>query len=507
MSKRKASSEADRVIDTNLSFDDISVLINNRQSSQLKAAFENESLDWVDINLKSDDSLLMKASRTGDEDNVAILLEYGADISFESHYSGHTALSLACLHGHESIVKLLLKHRADPNTPQGYLPLIEASKIGSIAIVELLLGHGAKVDTMPYFSMDETDDYYDTGDNESQYRSGPNALMIACSKGYTDLAHVLLRSGANVGEILESSIDETQGFTALTFACQGYHWELVKQLIGQGADVNEKLCDYGLTPLMYACTEGNLDAVKMLLNLGADINQAEHGDDDSLAPTPLSAACLHGHIEVAKYILDHQDFTAALGVPQKAFIEACEHGDAELIALLRPRLGDLNDFITPQSRVSRFVTEERTLLTVACGSKRVKATQKLLELGATVSVNNDRGFMALASIWMGGPSAEALIALLVEHGADVNSVDNYGYTPLMRAANSYLPKTFDGFKALLDYGADVRAKTNQGRTVLDMLLEPDSHNNISRRNELIALCKQYEESNRRDRPLDDMLLK
>ena len=464
-------------------------------------------MDWVDINLKTDDSLLMKASMTGDEDNVAILLEYGADVSFESHYSGHTALSLACLQGHESIVKLLLKHKADPNTPQGHLPLVKACEIGSVAIVELLLSHGAKVDTLPYFSIDDTDDYYDTGDNESQYRSCPNALMTACSKGYKDLVHVLLSAGARVGESLDSSKDETVGFTALTFACRGYHWELVKHLVGLGADVNEKWRDYGLTPLMYACTEGNLDAVKMLLDLGADINKGEYYNDDPLAPTSLSSACLHGHIDVVKYILDHKDFFVSLGVLQKAFIEACEHVDPELIALLRPRLGDLNDLIVTQSRTSRFGTEERTLLTAACGSKRIKATQRLLELGASVSMNNDQGHKALTAIGMGDPSAEALITLLVEHGADVNSVDTYGRTPVMRAADSFLPKTFEGFKALLDYGADIRVKNMHGSTVLDILSQPDSHNIRSRRYELIALCKQYEESNRRDRVSDELLLK
>ena len=505
MSKRKASSEADRVNDNNLSYDDINALIYNRQSSQLRAAFEFKS--FHDVNFKNDDSLLMRACKIGDDENVMTLLEFGADLSFESHYSGHTALSLACLHGHESIVKLLLKHKADPNTPHGHLPLVKACEIGNIAIAQLLLAHGAKVDKMPYFIVNESDDDYDSDDNNEpgpQYRKGLNALMMACSKGYIDLVHVLIGSGAKLTGSFDSR-DETESFSPFTFACRGYHWELVKHLIGLGADVNEKRRDYGLTPLMFACTEGNLDAVKMLLSLGADISMPELGVEDPLAPTPLSSACLHGHIELVKYILDHKDFTANQSVLQKAFIEACEHGDPELIALLRPQVGDINDLITwdCQSR-----TEERTLLSFACSTCRVIAAQRLLALGAIVSVKGDRGYKALSMVRMGGPSATTLIALLVEHGADVNSVDQRGNTPLMTAAHLYhLPKSLAAFKALLNYGADVRAKNMQGQTVLDTLTMSLRISSPHRRFELIDLCKQYEESNRRDRPLDEMLLK
>ena len=500
MSKRKASSESDRLNDNNLSFDDVSVLVNNRQSPQLKAAFES---GFHDVNLKNDDSLLMKACKMGDEVSAMILFEYGADISFESHYSGNTALSLACLNGNESMVKLLINNKADPNSPHGHLPLVKACEIGNIAIVKLLLSHGAKVDTIPCFIIDKTDDDYDPDNHNEQYRYGPNALMIACGQGNIDLVHLLLGSGASLGETLESGRDV--GFSPLTFACRGYHWELVKQFIGLGADVNANWRDNVPTPLMYACTEGNLDAVKMLLDLGADINKGERYNFDPLAPTPLSSACLHGHIELVKYILAHKDFIAALGVLQKAFVEACEHGDPELIALLRPRVGEINDLVACQSETPHTV--ERTFLVVACWSRRVKAVQKLLELGASVSVNNDRGFKALSVLRRGGPSAATLITLLVEHGADVNSDDSYGNTPLMRAAETcYFTKySLELFKALLDYGADVRVKNKDRETVLDILSRWSSSSD--RRNELIALCKQYEESNRRDRVSDEILLK
>jgi ankyrin repeat protein len=56
-----------------------------------------------------------------------------------------------------------------------------------------------------------------------------------------------------------------------------------------------------------------------------------------------------------------------------------------------------------------------------------------------------------------------LITLLVEHGADVNARDNEGRTALMHAAE--LCRTWD-MQALLDAGADPTAQDKQGKTAL-----------------------------------------
>ena len=500
------SDEGSSFGDNNLLFDDIIGLINNRQCARLKSAFESKS--FQDINLKNDDSLLMRACKNGDEESVKILLAYGADVSFESHHSRHTALSLACFHGYESIVKILVDLKADPNLPGLELPLVQACKGGYLKIVELLLHNGAKVDQLPYFVEPAANEsyYYDSSDDGSGpgYYYGPNALMVACSTANIDIVQVLLSAGAKLDICLEDIMDDTKGFTALTFACRGYHWDLVKLLIGLGADVNDKYCIEGPTPLMYACIEGNLRAVEMLLDLGADINQVEHRNADPLAPTPLSVACLHGHIAVAKFILERKDFTVAPGVIQRAFIDTCEHGNAEIIALLRPRLGDLNDLIKCQARAS--IPQEFTLLSEACRLGRIKAAQKLLELGATVSVKGDQGHRALTAIGDSDPSAEALVTLLVEHGANVNSIDSEGNTPLMKLAELQHTQASTAFKTLLNYGADVSVKNKKGQTVLDIIKSYRS-SQWRRRDELEDLCKQYEECNRRDRVSDAVLLK
>ena len=129
-----------------MSFDYFSELINNRQSDQLKTCLENS---FKDVNLKNDDSLLMKACKVGDEECVKLLIAHGADVLFVSHYSDHTALSLACRFGNVSIVQFLLEHGAVIYPATGFLPLVEACEDGNIGVVELLLNSGARVDSKP----------------------------------------------------------------------------------------------------------------------------------------------------------------------------------------------------------------------------------------------------------------------------------------------------------------------------------------------------------------------
>lgn len=53
--------------------------------------------------------------------------------------------------------------------------------------------------------------------------------------------------------------------------------------------------------------------------------------------------------------------------------------------------------------------------------------------------------------------------MLVENGADTESKDIQGHTPLMRAASKRNPAIV---KLLLDNGADIESKDNKSRTTL-----------------------------------------
>jgi len=54
---------------------------------------------------------------------------------------------------------------------------------------------------------------------------------------------------------------------------------------------------------------------------------------------------------------------------------------------------------------------------------------------------------------------------LLEHGADVNAVQQAGYTPLLEAAQA---GELEILELLLQYGADPLARGEDGQTALDL---------------------------------------
>lgn len=88
---------------------------------------------------------LLVAAKKGDVKEVTSLLDKGVDVNAKTPY-GVTALLNAAGQGHVEVVKLLLKHNADPNakdTFYGQSPLSAAVGKGNVEMVTALLEAGA----------------------------------------------------------------------------------------------------------------------------------------------------------------------------------------------------------------------------------------------------------------------------------------------------------------------------------------------------------------------------
>ena len=474
-----------------VSFNDIMVMLNNNQGARMIEVIENKT--FQDINLKNDDSILMRASELGDVEAVRYLLDHGADITFESFYSGHSALSLACLHGHESIAKLLLDHNDHPDFPLSQRPLVMASRNGHIKVVELLLDNGADIDIDLAYAIDDSDERaaLDEYIPSTHYRSGPTALMTACMYGHIDLVRFLLQRGAKT-EPCKFSEDENEDMAPVTFASRAGHWDIVKLLLEHGLPLEGKRIYYDddvSTPLMYACAEGNLEVVKMLLDLGATINTTVGNFPyKKYCDSPLLSACLHGHAEVVKFILGHEKFVASDNNFDHALIEAYESGSPEVITLLQ-------SYISTHLNADLFQGPEflNRMLIEACKAGRAKAVKTLLAMGASVDATGSSGRTALMETCASERAAADLIPLLVEHGADVNKVDSSGNTPLMIACKTSATNALQVGKLLLKYGADVTVTNNAGRDVF-YLCEKGDKVESHRFWPFYRVCKEYKES-------------
>ena len=240
----------------------------------------------ADVNAKDNDgrTALMFAAEKGHTEIVQILLKKGADVNAEDEYGG-TALMIAAENGHTEIIKLLLEKGADVNAKDWYgkTALMYAAYYGHTETVQLLLEKGAKYDPL-----------YKTNDDFTY-------LMAFARGGFINYCQELLNKGADVNAKIESGWDI--GKTALMYAAENGHTEIVKLLLEKGAKYDPFYkTNGGFTYLMAFARCGLTNYCQELLNKGADVNaKIESGWD--IGKTALMYAAVNGHNEFVKLLL------------------------------------------------------------------------------------------------------------------------------------------------------------------------------------------------------------
>ena len=111
----------------------------------------------------------------------------------------------------------------------------------------------------------------------------------------------------------------------------------------------------------------------------------------------------------------------------------------------------------------------RALHLVASNGKRTADVEQMLANGADVNSKDKSGMTPLHIACFFGHIGT--VQVLIRYGADVNAVDDKGETPLHLAAEGGWPEVI---QLLLDEGADTKAKTNEGHTPLDVVEQRQS---------------------------------
>lgn len=377
-----------------------------------------------------------------------LLIAAGADVNAANDY-GVTPLGLACENGAGDMVTRLLEAAADPNVVRstGESPLMTCARTGDLAGVRALLVHGAEP-------------------NVAESWQSQTALMWAVGEGHTAVARTLVEHGADV------YARSAGGFTPLLIGAREDDHQLARLLLANGADINDTAPD-GTSPLLVATVRGHTALAILLLEHGADANAGGTGY------TPLHWAAGSWHTELTGRMrgiaADRDDEWRSLnglGTGRLALVEALlAHGANPHAQLVRhpPQFG----FASGRFRVSvvgatpfllaamdgnvgvmgalaaagadpLLGTEEHTTpLMVAAGLGQVPAETRVtetdaleavafvLQRGASVNETNDVGRTALHGA--AHIRSDAVVQLLVDHGARVNVEDQRGITPLMIA--------------------------------------------------------------------------
>ena len=225
-----------------------------------------------------------------------LLLHPDIDID-RKDFAGVTALWAACQDGHHEIVELLLnpmkickeiKQGADPNLAKndGCTPLWVAASQGNTKCIQVLIKYGADV-------------------NKPDKTQGATPLFSACQNGKKAAADLLLSSNADIDKPRTGD-----GTTSLMMAAHNGHKEIVDLLLKNGADTM-MTNKGGLSVLGCAAMGGYHETVKLIHQFLSNIkNEQEILDFANAADrgngwTALHLACMNGHENVIKYLINN----------------------------------------------------------------------------------------------------------------------------------------------------------------------------------------------------------
>ena len=393
-----------------------------------------------------------------------LLLDAGAAVDAANRY-GVTPLALASVNGSTPMIARLLEAGADPNlpNPEGETPLMTAARTGNAGSIETLLAHGAEVDALEAWR-------------------GQTALMWATAQNQVAAVEALLAAGAN------PSVRSERGFTPVLFAAREGHVDVLDALVRAGADVDDAVPSNDMSALVLAVYNAQYDLAKALLDLGADPDAARNGwtalhqavwtrrpNLGRNPPFPVALGDLYAFDLVralaaaganldARQTQEPRDGNRNIlnRIGSTPFLQAAKVADTEMMQLLVDLGADpsltTEEGVTPlmaASGVGIWKIGENP----GTNDEALAAVELAWRLGNDVNAADTNGDTALHGAIHRG--AGNIVRFLVEKGADVDAVNDKGWSALSVAQGVFYPNTFNRHPELvtllLDLGSDPEA--------------------------------------------------
>ena len=250
---------------------------------------------------------------------------------------------------------------------------------------------------------------------------GNGPLLSAAMGGHNACLRELINSGADV------NIQNKKGRTCLMFVEDE---QCCKELISAGADVNITDSEGG-TSLLYAILNGNARIVELLITSGADVNiQSKLKNEDDIV---LMADALGGNVECLTQLI--KSGTLAAAVEQEHI-----------------------DFVTEHEvDINKEIFHEVQQMDLSC-------VKELIAAGGDVNAACEcHGVLPLMLVAFVGHVDYA--KMLIDAGADVNTLDMIEASPLMlSAARGHVDCGIE----LINAGADVNIKDKFQQTAITL---------------------------------------
>lgn len=321
-----------------------------------------------------------------------------------------------------NLMKSLLENgmEADPKGLIGSLfpsPLYMASRVGNVAAVRTLLDFGA---------------------NTAVVRDGKySSLSTAADNGHIEVTNLLVHRAR---ELLEMG----QRYTPLYMAAGSAEWRAVTALLDLGADPDigikpDSEVEYGVwAPLCSAASWGQIKTVQALLEHRADANVRGPYNQD----TPLWFAAIgSASVPCCRALLDHK--------------------------------ADPNHELLKPPLMTELVNSERS-------SAQVIAVSELLVTHSPPIDVEKRDSAGRTALMHASKSRDrALVKWLLMHGANANSVDDEGRTPLFYATEA---GRLDTVEELLQWEPNLMliAPKEEGKSLLQVAFEAGNNQLVKR---------------------------
>lgn len=269
---------------------------------------------------------------------------------------------------------------------------------------------------------------------------------------------------------------ETKSSSSLNYAILMKKLEVVKHQISLGVDVNKSIGGY--FPLFTAFHGNDINIMKLLIENGADVTCC-----DQRGISLLQNALLLDKFDVVKLLLRN-------GADTKSHPEINAFESKNMIDILIERAPNFNIAETNFPTVFQFAiyhNEEmalkilekltaidlniinptgQTLLNTALEFRRRKVVQKMVEMGADITVSDPNSTNPLLEAVIHNDLE--IVRLFLDHGASPNVTGVFN-VPLIEAV---INGNFDMVKLLLERGANANETDFEGRSSLDWACYP-----------------------------------
>ncbi|KAK7873730.1 hypothetical protein R5R35_013262 [Gryllus longicercus] len=360
---------------------------------------------------------LHEAAERGDAAAVRRFLADGAQVDARDK-DGNTALHIAASSGRTEIVDILIAKGAavDRRGLRARTPLHCAAAKGHEAIVARLVTAGAKLDSR------DADD--------------ATVATLATQGGHAEVVLWLLDRGT-------PEATDKEGRTLLMNAVEGGNLQLVKDLLGKGANMNT-VDNKGETCLLMGVKKGRLHIVKYLLEKNASPFTVDKSNE-----YPLLLSSKKGYGDVVEKMLQ----MAGTGDTNLLERSLCAAGSADVVWSFAD--GALDLVLGPAGGEA---------LVEAARDGRLEVVEALLRVGVNAKASLEMALQASAE-----KGHRGCIVALLDAGVDVNARDNSTWATALHYAACQ--GHAECVKELLQRGAKKELIDNVWRTALSLAKE------------------------------------